>query len=86
MEPEMCFWVPGEAGEGTGTLSGPPSGVQVGGRITQLGDERVRVRLQHTLACTRIHTCMFALHTCTHTTCTMTAARLGYDSEHSTYA
>eukprot|EP00961_Rhodomonas_salina_P228448 3087616-Rhodomonas_salina.5 len=44
MEPEMCFWVPGEAGGGTGSRSGPPSGVQVEGRITQLGDEVARIR------------------------------------------
>lgn len=66
----MCFWVRGEAGECTGSRSGPPSRVQVVGRITQLGDEMVRVRLPHTLACARIHTHMFALHTCTHTTST----------------
>eukprot|EP00961_Rhodomonas_salina_P114054 1534364-Rhodomonas_salina.4 len=75
MEPEMCLWVPGEAGQCTGTQSGPPSGVQVVGRITQLGDEMARVRLPDTLAYARIHTHMFALHTCMHTTHTMQHSR-----------
>eukprot|EP00961_Rhodomonas_salina_P166890 2249167-Rhodomonas_salina.1 len=80
MEPEMCIWVRGEAGECTGARSGPQIGVQVVRRSLNWEVEVARVpqRIhEHTHA--YAHTCSMCTPTHIHPIPDCTAARHCYD-------